>query len=66
MAAGCRRATGRGTLIGAILGLASLVSVIVAEAFHVLTIAWTWYVAMGASVTFVAGWTASVMLDSEK
>lgn len=56
-----KRATGRGTLSGALLGLAALGLVLLANALHLVTIAWTWYVAIGATVTFVCGWTASVL-----
>jgi solute:Na+ symporter, SSS family len=59
-----RRATGRGTLLGAVLGLVVLTCTMVATAFHVVSIAWTWYVAIGACVTFVSGWTASALLRS--
>ena len=48
-----KRATGRGALIGALAGLATLVYVVTTP------LAWTWYVALGTSVTFVTGWTAS-------
>jgi SSS family solute:Na+ symporter len=49
-----KRATGAGTLIGALFGLAALV------AFMTLTsVAWTWYVAIGACVTFATGLVAS-------
>ena len=61
-----RRATGRGALIGAILGLISLASIVLATAFHLVSIAWTWYVAIGTSVTFATGWAASVVFSSER
>jgi SSS family transporter len=54
-----RRATGRGTLIGAIAGLAALAAVVIANAAGWLHIAWTWYVVIGSLVTFGIGWTAS-------
>jgi SSS family solute:Na+ symporter len=54
-----KRATGRGALIGAVLGLASLSVVILANASHLVSIAWTWYVAIGTTITFVTGWLAS-------
>jgi len=60
-----RRATSRGALIGGILGLACLTSVIIAAAFGAISIAWTWYVAIGTCVTFVTGWAASVILKDE-
>jgi solute:Na+ symporter, SSS family len=49
-----RRATGRATLIGALAGLGVLLLVI---AFT--SVAWTWYVAIGACTTFVVGLAAS-------
>lgn len=56
-----RRATSRGALTGAILGLVVLGGVVLAGALHVANIAWTWYVAIGTTVTFLAGWAASVI-----
>ena len=61
-----RRATARGALIGAILGLAALGVVILGNVMNVVTVAWTWYVAIGTSVTFVGGWLASVGLRSQE
>ena len=55
-----KRATGRGALIGALLGLVTLSLVILANGAHLVSIAWTWYVAIGTIVTFIAGWTASI------
>ncbi len=49
-----KRATAGGALVGALLGLATLVWVM-----GFTRIAWTWYVAIGTCVTFVGGWTAS-------
>ena len=49
-----RRASGRGALIGALAGLAVLLLVI---AFT--SIAWTWYVAIGACTTFAVGLATS-------
>jgi solute:Na+ symporter, SSS family len=49
-----KRATAKSTLLGALLGLATLLMVM-----KYTPIAWTWYVAIGATVTFVTGWTAS-------
>ena len=51
-----RRATGRGALWGALLGLATLAGVV-----GFTSIAWTWYVAIGTVVTFGCGWVASVV-----
>jgi solute:Na+ symporter, SSS family len=55
-----KRATSRGTLTGAILGLITIIGIVVAKAFGLATIAWTWYVAIGTTVTFVGGWLASL------
>jgi Na+/proline symporter len=49
-----RRATSSGALVGALLGLSTLVYVI-----KFTSVAWTWYVAIGTTVTFAAGWAAS-------
>ncbi len=49
-----KRATGQGTLVGALLGLAALGGVMTFT-----SVAWTWYVAIGACVTFATGWAAS-------
>jgi solute:Na+ symporter, SSS family len=54
-----KRATGEGAFVGALAGLATLVAVLVAPAFHFTPIAWTWYVAIGTTVTFGVGWVAS-------
>jgi SSS family transporter len=50
-----QRATGRGALTGALAGLGALLLVI---AFT--SIAWTWYVAIGACSTFLVGLVASL------
>src|SRR2546425_10004946 len=60
-----RRATGLGALIGAALGLGALSLVMLANSAHLVSIAWTWYVAIGTSVTFVGGWLASTILNYE-
>lgn len=49
-----RRATSRGALIGALCALAVLGYVM-----HYTSIAWTWYVAIGATVTFAVGLAVS-------
>jgi solute:Na+ symporter, SSS family len=51
--------TGRGAFIGAILGLATLGGVVLVGALGIVSIAWTWYVAIGSIVTFSTGWAAS-------
>jgi SSS family solute:Na+ symporter len=51
-----RRATSRGALFGALLALATLAGVV-----GFTSIAWTWYVAIGAVVTFVGGMLVSVL-----
>jgi SSS family solute:Na+ symporter len=50
-----KRATSKGALVGALLALATLGLVM---AFT--SVAWTWYVAIGAVVTFSAGYVASL------
>lgn len=49
-----KRVTSLGALTGALLGLATLFCVI-----KFTRVAWTWYVAIGACVTFATGWFAS-------
>ena len=56
-----KRATSRGALLGALLGLGSLLLVI-----GLTSVAWTWYVAIGTCVTFVGGWTASLVGSTKK
>jgi len=51
-----RRATSRGALIGAMCALATLGYVM-----HSTTIAWTWYVAIGTTVTFGVGLLISLV-----
>jgi solute:Na+ symporter, SSS family len=58
-----KRASSRGTLIGAVLGLATLVAIVIGERFGLVSIAWTWYVAIGTMVTFAGGWLASRILE---
>ncbi len=54
-----KRATGPGALVGALLGLGTLLGVMVATLAGRASIAWTWYVAIGTCITFVGGWIAS-------
>ncbi len=54
-----RRANSRGTFIGALAGLGALLLVVAYRALGIVDIAWTWYVAIGATVTFVVGRLAS-------
>jgi solute:Na+ symporter, SSS family len=61
-----RRATGRGALIGAVLGLATLLAVVIANLLKFTDIAWTWYVVIGTLVTFTAGWMASHLGEPQK
>ncbi|MGH9404565.1 MAG: sodium:solute symporter [Terriglobia bacterium] len=56
LAALVKRATPRGTLTGALFGLGVLLGVM-----EFTAIAWTWYVVIGATTTFVIGWTTSVL-----
>lgn len=56
-----KRAHWRGTLTGALAGLAVL--------FYVMeftTVAWTWYVVVGAVTTFVVGWLLSAIWTPAK
>jgi hypothetical protein len=49
-----RRADARGALIGMFSGLAAILCV-----FRFTPVAFTWYVLIGASMTFVVGWIVS-------
>jgi SSS family transporter len=55
-----RRVTASHALLGALLGLATLLYVMKTS-----TIAWTWYVAIGTTVTFVIGLGASWIIPGE-
>jgi Na+/proline symporter len=57
-----KRATEPGSFVGALAGIVTVVAVVTAPAFHFTAIAWTWYVAIGATVTFIVGWAASQLL----
>ncbi len=54
-----RNATGAGALVGAAAGLATLAYVV-----RFTHVAWTWYVAIGTSVTFLVGWAVSTVVGS--
>ncbi|MGH9448956.1 MAG: sodium:solute symporter [Terriglobia bacterium] len=56
-----KKATPRGTLAGALVGLAVLLGVM-----EFTTIAWTWYVGVGATTTFMTGWIFSVAWGGRK
>jgi solute:Na+ symporter, SSS family len=58
-----KTANWRGTLTGAILGLATLITIVICGRLGLVTIAWTWYVAIGTTVTFAGGWLASHFLQ---
>ena len=51
-----RRANATGALVGMFLGLAAILCV-----FRFTTVAYTWYVLIGATVTFLFGWTISLL-----
>lgn len=51
-----KRATPRGTLIGALLGLVVLFGVM-----EFTSVAWTWYVVVGTLTTFITGWAVSMV-----
>jgi Na+/proline symporter len=53
-----RRASARGALAGMIAGLAAILCV-----FRFTSVAFTWYVLIGSSLTFVVGAAVSRMLD---
>lgn len=55
-----KRATSRGALVGAALGLTVLILILIGKALGTVNIAWTWYVVIGTLVTFFGGWIASV------
>jgi hypothetical protein len=54
-----RRASAMGALLGMFLGLAAILSV-----FRFTTVAYTWYVLIGASVTFLCGGAISLFFPS--
>jgi Na+/proline symporter len=56
-----RRANARGALAGMIAGLAAILSV-----FRFTNVAFTWYVMIGATVTFVTGVVASRFSADDK
>lgn len=53
------RATPRATLAGALLGLGILCVIMLGNSLGWFAIAWTWYVVIGTTVTFVTGWLAA-------
>jgi Na+/proline symporter len=55
-----RKANARGALVGMFAGLAAVLIV-----FHFTKVAFTWYVLIGASVTFVVGWMVSRLVIEE-
>jgi solute:Na+ symporter, SSS family len=59
-----KTANWRGTLAGAILGLATLITIVICGRLGLVSIAWTWYVAIGTLVTFVGGWLASQFMPN--
>ncbi len=61
-----RSAKGRGVFIGASLGLLTLGGVMLAGHDHLISIAWTWYVAIGSIVTFSTGWLASRFIRTRR
>jgi solute:Na+ symporter, SSS family len=61
-----KRATEKGAFVGAVAGLGALIVVLLAPMFHFTAIAWTWYVAIGATVTFTVGWAASLARPSNR
>ena len=55
-----RRATERGAMVGMLLGFVSEVYL-----WQFTRVPWTWYVAMGTTVTFAVGYVVSVMLGKK-
>lgn len=60
LAALVKKASPRGTLTGALLGLAAVFCVL-----EFTAVAWTWYVVVGATTTFITGWVASLLWVTE-
>jgi len=58
-----KRATERGAFVGALAGIGTVVAVVAAPEFHFTRIAWTWYVAIGTTITFAVGWAASLVAE---
>ncbi|HEV2416865.1 MAG TPA: sodium:solute symporter [Terriglobia bacterium] len=56
LAALVKKASPRGTLTGALIGLAAVFGVM-----EFTAVAWTWYVVIGATTTFVIGWITSLL-----
>ena len=54
-----KRATSRGALTGALLGLLTLILIVAGKGLGIVNIAWTWYVVIGTLATFSVGWVAS-------
>jgi SSS family transporter len=54
-----KKVTERGALIGAVLGLATLCAILAGNTLKIFSLAWTWYVALGAVVTFAGGLLSS-------
>jgi solute:Na+ symporter, SSS family len=57
-----RRASQNGAIIGMLCGLAANVYI---WGWHQKHIAWTWYVTIGASLTFVVGYLASLVVNEQ-
>ena len=56
-----RRANQRGAMIGMLCGFVSELYIWLGT-----RVPWTWYVAIGTSVTFAVGYVASIMLQEEQ
>ena len=57
-----RRATETGAIVGMLCGLiCNLLLWKTPAAFHLPKVAWTWYVTIGASLTFIVGYLASML-----
>ncbi|MGH7918190.1 MAG: sodium:solute symporter family transporter, partial [Candidatus Binataceae bacterium] len=60
LAALVKKASPRGTLTGALIGLAAVFGVM-----EFTAVAWTWYVVIGATTTFIIGWIASLLWTAD-
>lgn len=63
-----KKATEKGAIIGIVAGLVVNLFLWLGPKFGLMhtVVAWTWYVGIGTSLTFVVGYAASLMLDRAK
>jgi Na+/proline symporter len=55
-----RRANERGSILGMMVGLLSMLLI-----WYEGSIAWTWYVLIGTSITFITGYTSSLLVRNQ-